>query len=127
MVLVALIVGLESVIVKEKVLEKLQDNDAMSVAKIVEYVQQIEQLKDFINHCTNASNFSELVNVDSNSDIHFQNKSHEIKNCKFCSSTHPIRKCLWENLLNCGKINYFAKVCQSKTFSTHVLIPVYWG
>ena len=34
MVLVTLIAGLESLIVEEKILEKLQDNDAMSVTKM---------------------------------------------------------------------------------------------
>ena len=118
----ALIVGLESVIAKEKFLEKLQDNYSMLVAKIAEYVQKIEHLKDFINHRTNASNFSESINMHSNSDIHFQNKSHEIKNYKLCGSMHPIRKCpaFGKTCLNCGKINHFAKVCRSKTFSTHV-------
>ena len=61
MIFVALIAGLESALVREKVLEKLQGNETMSVAHIVEYVQHIEQLKDFVNNHTNASSFSESI------------------------------------------------------------------
>ena len=96
--------------------------------KLWKYVQQIEQLKDFVNHRTNASNFSESVNVDSSSDIHFQNKSHRIKT-KFCDSTHPIRKCpaFGKTCSNCGKVNHFAKVCRSKTSRCSKTLEAYDG
>ncbi len=122
MILLALIAGLESATIKEKVLDRLQGNEAMSVAEIVEYVQHMEQLKDFVNHRSNVADTGGPLNTDSNGDIHFQNRSREIKNCTFCGSTHPVRKCLafGKTCSTCGKVNHFAKVCRSKTFNKQV-------
>jgi hypothetical protein len=112
MILVALIAGLENFDQKEKVLNMFQTNNTLSVVQVIEQIQQMEQVKSFVKNDTHTSIESSVSNVE----VHFQHGIKKINDCKFCGSSHLIRKCpAYGKICSfCKKVNHFAVVCKSK-------------
>ena len=112
MVLAALIAGLSKMEQSKKILEHFQSNMALSVSQVIEQIQQMEQVKYFVQDLPLGTSESQDqgTRID---EIHFQ----KISNCKFCGSSHVIRKCpaYGKKCSYCQKPNHFAIICKSKT------------
>ena len=116
MMLIGLVAGLHDAKIQERVLDKIQATDGkLTVQQVQEFVQQIEERKNFM---AERSNKLEDVNYVRNPTRRFRAKRDdaEIRNCKFCGKTHQIRQCpaFGKICSCCKKKNHLAAVCRSK-------------
>ena len=110
MITMSLIAGLHDSESKKRLLEKIGHSEP-SVDEIKEFVQNMEQLKSFIN-----KNVTLAESEEDNKELHYiRREQKSITKCKFCGSDHARGKCpaFGKKCLNCSKPNHFAIVCLS--------------
>ena len=110
MITMSLIAGLHDSESKKRLLEKIGHSEP-SVDEIKEFVQNMEQLKSFIN-----KNATLAESEEDNKELHYiRREQKSITKCKFCGSDHARGKCpaFGKKCLNCSKPNHFAIVCLS--------------
>ena len=118
MLLAALIAGLSKTEQRERILEYFQSNMALSVSQVIEQIQQMEQVKYFVQDLPLGTGepHDQTTRID---EIHFQ----KISNYKFCGSSHIICKCpaYGKKCAYCQKPNHFPSfVSPKEMFRQHI-------
>ena len=122
-----LIDGLSSTEHGIKVLEHMQGSSKQfTLDETVQYIQQLEAIRDFGKQSSNMFEKSTLSSLDIPvSHVSQQKYMHEKKTsvvCKYCGTHHPPRNCpaYGKTCNNCGGRNHFSKVCKKqKSKSSH--------
>ena len=96
----------------------------MNVLEVQEFVQQLEDVKGFVNKTTDATE-SLSSSISTTAKVHFQQwqgntQVKSINDCQFCGWSHIVRKCpaYWEILLIMWKSKSLC-LCKSSTKTIH--------
>jgi hypothetical protein len=106
---------------KLKLMEQIQIIDgSMDLTKCSQFVQQMEIIHDFNS---DKNGIPSITNVCYNDKNKYKPVIAEHKSCQFCGNHHEKRNCpaYGKVCSKCQRKNHFAKVCRSKSMSSHLV------